>query len=317
MQLGAGVGRPEAPPALTASAGEWPGVLPARWPLTRGGGAAEARARGAQSRRLPRDRRPRDRHAGTGHALTIRNTLGGGRRGGLGTALGVAAGQAVWTAATSAGIAALLVASTSVFATLRLAGAAYLVWLGAQALWVASRGDGETGAAGALGHGPPLAGWAAFRQGVLSNLGNPKMAVFFTSLLPQFTPGGGASFVALLALGLLFCAMTLVWLAVLCRRGRPGGRCSAPARRASPHRGRDRVRSPGPGRASRVRSPVAGRRPWGLGRPWTWDAQGPGLIDRVRWAGYARTRDGAVPSRARPDRRRHLMKGGSCAIASR
>jgi threonine/homoserine/homoserine lactone efflux protein len=147
-------------------------------------------------------------------ALTIRNTLGGGRRGGLGTALGVAAGQAVWTAATSAGIAALLVASTSVFATLRLAGAAYLVWLGAQALWVASRGDGETGAAGALGHGPPLAGWAAFRQGVLSNLGNPKMAVFFTSLLPQFTPGGGASFAALLALGLLFCAMTLVWLAV-------------------------------------------------------------------------------------------------------
>lgn len=55
-------------------------------------------------------------------ALTIRNTLGGGRRGGLGTALGVATGQAVWTVATSAGIAALLVASTSVFATLRLAG---------------------------------------------------------------------------------------------------------------------------------------------------------------------------------------------------
>jgi len=146
-------------------------------------------------------------------ALTIRNTLGGGRRGGLGTALGVATGQAVWTVATSAGIAALLVASTSVFATLRLAGAAYLVWLGAQALWVVSRGGGETGPAGALGHGPPLAGRTAFRQGVLSNLGNPKMAVFFTSLLPQFAPSGRASFLSLLALGLLFCSMTLVWLA--------------------------------------------------------------------------------------------------------
>lgn len=46
------------------------------------------------------------------------------------------------------------------------------------------------------------------RQGLLSNLGNPKMAIFFSSLLPQF----GASFSALLALGLLFCALTMIWL---------------------------------------------------------------------------------------------------------
>ena len=58
-----------------------------------------------------------------------------------------------------------------------------------------------------------LGAWTAFRQGVLSNLWNPKMAVFFTSLLPQFAPPGRASFPALLALGLLLCAMTLVWLA--------------------------------------------------------------------------------------------------------
>jgi threonine/homoserine/homoserine lactone efflux protein len=48
----------------------------------------------------------------------------------------------------------------------------------------------------------------ALRQGVLSNLGNPKMLAFFTSLLPQFT----SSFAGLLALGLTFCAMTLLWL---------------------------------------------------------------------------------------------------------
>jgi threonine/homoserine/homoserine lactone efflux protein len=52
---------------------------------------------------------------------------------------------------------------------------------------------------------------SSFRQGLLSNLGNPKMAVFFTSLLPQF---GGDSFAALLGLGLVFCSMTLVWLAL-------------------------------------------------------------------------------------------------------
>jgi len=146
-------------------------------------------------------------------ALTIRNTLSGGRRGGLGTALGVATGQAIWTAAASGGVLALLVASAAAFAALRLAGAAYLVWLGAQTMWTALRAGGLTRRADDLGPRPPLAPRAAFRQGVLSNLGNPKMAVFFTSLLPQFTPAGGASFSALLALGLLFCAMTLVWLA--------------------------------------------------------------------------------------------------------
>jgi threonine/homoserine/homoserine lactone efflux protein len=146
-------------------------------------------------------------------ALTVRNTLRGGRGGGLGTALGVATGQAVWTAATSAGVAALLVASTPAFQTLRLAGAAYLVWLGAQALWAAARPGGDAVPAGDLGRSRRLTPPAAFRQGVVSNLANPKMAVFFTSLLPQFAPAGHASFSALLALGLLFCAMTLVWLA--------------------------------------------------------------------------------------------------------
>ena len=146
-------------------------------------------------------------------ALTIRNTLWGGRRSGLGTALGVAVGQAVWTVAMSAGVVAILLASAPAFTALRLAGAAYLVWLGLQALRTAvgwgGAGRGVTDGGPRRGLGPA----AAFRQGVLSNLGNPKMAVFFTSLLPQFVPGGDASLSALLSLGLLFCALTLVWLA--------------------------------------------------------------------------------------------------------
>lgn len=141
-------------------------------------------------------------------ALVIRNTLAGRRRAGLATALGVSAGQTVWVVATSAGLATLLVASERVFLALRLAGAVYLVWLGLHSVWRAlhrGTGPGPAGRAATLGRG------AAFGQGALSNLGNPKMAVFFTSLLPQFA--AGAAFVDLLALGLVFVLLTLAWLA--------------------------------------------------------------------------------------------------------
>ena len=135
-------------------------------------------------------------------ALTIRNTLAGARRAGIATAAGVSAGQAVWTLATSVGLAAVVAASEPVFQAIKLAGAAYLVVLGLQSLRDALRKRARTERTVAV---TPR----AFRQGLLSNLGNPKMAVFFTSLLPQF---GGESFGPLLALGLVFCAMTFVWL---------------------------------------------------------------------------------------------------------
>jgi threonine/homoserine/homoserine lactone efflux protein len=138
-------------------------------------------------------------------ALAIRNSLLGGRRPGVFTALGVSTGQAVWALATSVGLAALIVAFEPAFVTLKLVGAAFLVYLGVQALLAAIRGTHvERHEAGG-----PLTSGVAFRQGVLSNLGNPKMAVFFTSLLPQF---GAESFGGLLALGLVFCTMTFVWL---------------------------------------------------------------------------------------------------------
>jgi threonine/homoserine/homoserine lactone efflux protein len=135
-------------------------------------------------------------------ALTVRNTLSAGRAGGIRTAAGVATGQMIWALATSLGLAALLVASEPAFVALKLAGAAYLIFLGLQALAAAVRGhDGDHADA-------RPAGGHELRQGVLSNLGNPKMAVFFSSLLPQF----GDSFAELLVLGLLFCGLTLLWL---------------------------------------------------------------------------------------------------------
>ena len=144
-------------------------------------------------------------------ALTIRNTLLGGRAAGVRTALGVVSGQAVWTVATSAGIAALLVASEPAFRAVRLAGAAYLAYLGLLTLAGAIGPNRHVSVPGTC-QAPNRHGEVAYRQGLLSNLGNPKMAAFFTSLLPQFAPGGEASFAGLLALGLLFCTLTLVWL---------------------------------------------------------------------------------------------------------
>jgi threonine/homoserine/homoserine lactone efflux protein len=145
-------------------------------------------------------------------ALTIRNTLLGGRTGGVFTAIGVAIGQAVWTLATSAGVAAILLAWSPAFTAIRLAGALYLIVLGAQALHAAWRGDAP--AAGPAPAATAQAPVRALQQGVLSNLGNPKMPIFFMSLLPQFVESGAPRFASLLALGLVFCAMTLVWLTV-------------------------------------------------------------------------------------------------------
>jgi threonine/homoserine/homoserine lactone efflux protein len=136
-------------------------------------------------------------------ALTIRNTLLGGRSGGIATAAGVVSGQLVWALAASAGLSAVLLASAPLFMAIRIAGAAYLVLLGIQALVAAVRGAQRAHADAA-----PRRRRAPYRQGVLSNLGNPKMAVFFTSLLPQF----GSSFAAMLGLGLVFATLTLVWL---------------------------------------------------------------------------------------------------------
>jgi threonine/homoserine/homoserine lactone efflux protein len=111
-------------------------------------------------------------------ALTIRNTLVGGRGNGVRTACDA----------------------------LKLAGAAYLIVLGLQALRDAIRGGGHSPQAlePAPRHG--------FRQGLVSNLGNPKMAVFFTGLLPQFAPAGGGAFATMLALGVVFAGLTLAWL---------------------------------------------------------------------------------------------------------
>jgi threonine/homoserine/homoserine lactone efflux protein len=146
-------------------------------------------------------------------AVTIRSTLLGGRRAGVHTAFGVVSGQACWTIAASAGVTALLIASEPAFLAVKFAGAGYLVFLGLQSLSIAL-GRGRLGSAAVVVREPRgLAPRTAYRQGFVSDLGNPKMAAFFTSLLPQFAGGGTPSFWLMLGLGLLFCALTFAWLA--------------------------------------------------------------------------------------------------------
>jgi threonine/homoserine/homoserine lactone efflux protein len=138
--------------------------------------------------------------------LTVHNTVARSRRAGTATACGIVSSQLLWGLATAAGLAALLVASRPVFLGLRVVGAAYLIWLGILALRAARRGDR---------HEPGLRRGSGYRQGFLSNAGNPKMAIFYTSLLPQF----GTSLPALVGHCLLFSSLTLAWLLLVVRAG--------------------------------------------------------------------------------------------------
>ncbi len=145
-------------------------------------------------------------------ALTVRNALLGGWRAGVATAAGVVTGQAIWAFGTSIGIVGLLATSEPVFVAVKLVGAGYLMFLGVQSIRAALVHAPRTEPPDGRVQRRALPPCRAFRQGVVNDLGNPKMAAFFTSLLPQFVPSRDVSFAMPMALGLLFCAMTLVWL---------------------------------------------------------------------------------------------------------
>jgi threonine/homoserine/homoserine lactone efflux protein len=143
---------------------------------------------------------------GVDTALVTKNALLHGRRAAILTALGVNAGIAVWTTASALGLGALLHRSETLFTAVKLVGAAYLVVLGIQAIWYSWR------------HGLPVAPAtpasrrSPFLQGILSNLLNPKIAVFFTSFLPQFVSPGGPVLGQLLLLGAIFNLIGVAWL---------------------------------------------------------------------------------------------------------
>lgn len=141
-------------------------------------------------------------------ALVLQNGLARGRRAAVETAIGINAGLLVWAVAAALGVAALLHASATAFTLLKLAGAAYLVWLGLRALGAAWRGT----AGSAIEPAARRRRTSPFRQGLLSNLLNPKIALVFTTLIPQFVDADGPAVAQTLLLAAIFICMGLVWL---------------------------------------------------------------------------------------------------------
>ncbi|MDQ3553381.1 MAG: LysE family translocator [Chloroflexota bacterium] len=145
-------------------------------------------------------------------ALVMRNALAHGRRAALVTAFGCVVGLLVWTAASVIGLAALLATSTEAFTVVKWLGAAYLVYLGARTLLELRRPEAGPDAESSPRRHGFVWGGSPFRQGVVSNLLNPKIAVLFTSLIPQFvTPGPSATFESVVLAG-LFIGLGLAWL---------------------------------------------------------------------------------------------------------
>ena len=145
--------------------------------------------------------------------LTVSRTLQAGPRAGVAAALGINAGCVVHALAAAFGLAALLAVSAAAFAAVKWVGAAYLLWLAAGMARAAWRG---TAVAEASTSPPPRSAWQDFRIGLLTNVLNPKVALFFLAFLPQFiAPGTVDKTSAFLLLGALFVAQSLLFLLVV------------------------------------------------------------------------------------------------------
>lgn len=139
--------------------------------------------------------------------LVMRNSVARGRRIGAATVVGIVAGILGWGVLAAFGVAAILAASSVAFAILKLAGAAYLVFLGVMSI----KGSRESVARPRFG-GAPLGARSAVIQGALSAGLNPKLGVFFLTLLPQFIQPGDDAPVRAVQLAVLFDVIGLAWL---------------------------------------------------------------------------------------------------------
>ena len=155
---------------------------------------------------------------GVDFLLTVSRTLQSGARAGVAAALGISAGCVVHALAAAFGLAALLALHPSAFLVIQWAGAAYLAWLGLGLLQQAWRSAGSSPTGSTVVAARP--GWAEFRTGLLTNVLNPKVALFFLAFLPQFVPAASpsktASFLLLGAWFVLQGTVFLLGLVVVC-----------------------------------------------------------------------------------------------------
>jgi threonine/homoserine/homoserine lactone efflux protein len=140
---------------------------------------------------------------GPSNMYVLGRGLQSGSRAAIAGAAGCATGALTYVAATAAGLSALLASSQVAFAALHYAGAAYLCWLGLVALR-----SPAPAAAPARG---PRSSWSSYRQGLAVELGNPKVALFFLALFPQFVHAdSGPAGLQVIVLGTLFVALGLL-----------------------------------------------------------------------------------------------------------
>lgn len=147
-------------------------------------------------------------------AMVLRSAVNGGRRHGFATALGIGTGSLLWGIAAAVGASALLTASRVAYDTLRIAGAVYLLWMGAGMLRTSLKRQPATDAAKTPG--PPagslLRSWT---RGLTTNLLNPKIGVFYVAMLPQFIPHGAPHLLMGLALATVHDIEGMAWFTAL------------------------------------------------------------------------------------------------------
>jgi threonine/homoserine/homoserine lactone efflux protein len=143
---------------------------------------------------------------GAGTAMVVRSSMRGGWRAGVLTIAGNEVGVVVWGLLSVLGVSALVAASEIAFLALKVTGAAVLLWLGVQSLRRARRGAvlDRTAPRRPTGH-------RAFRAGVVTSLANPKLAVFFVALFPQFVDGRSGVLAVTLLMATLIVAFDFVW----------------------------------------------------------------------------------------------------------
>jgi RhtB (resistance to homoserine/threonine) family protein len=142
-------------------------------------------------------------------AIATKNTVSLGRIGGLKTALGTCCALLIHTSAAVLGLSAIIVKSALLFSIFKYVGAVYLIYLGIKTLW--SLKKKEVAASVEVKTKSQFVNTSSFKQGFLTNILNPKVAVFFLTFLPQFVDSGSKTFLPFLIMGITYTILTAVW----------------------------------------------------------------------------------------------------------
>ncbi len=145
--------------------------------------------------------------------LVLKNTMRGGRADGLATTGGIVSGVLVHAVLSALGLSVILARSAAAFTTVKWLGAAYLIWLGVKTLRDAGRGtDGSSSGAA---EGRFRSRRDSFLEGLLNNVLNPKVAVFYLAFLPQFLSPGDPVLAKSILLGAIHNLQGIVWLGTI------------------------------------------------------------------------------------------------------